>query len=104
MATVVFWPPQLAGADLALAGWPGSNGSVTGTKATVVDGAPVAAAVPAALAVAAALCVALPAVGGALEPPHPASMPITVADTAATASLPLLVLLPPAVTGCQLRD
>jgi len=33
MATVVFWPPQLVGADLALAGWPGSNGSVTGTNA-----------------------------------------------------------------------
>ena len=28
MASVVDWPPQLAGAASALAGWPGSNGSM----------------------------------------------------------------------------
>jgi hypothetical protein len=116
MATVLSWLPQSAGADIACAGWPGSNGSVTGTNATVVDGVPVPAAVPAGLAVAGALGgVAgalpgvLPAVAAALrvappaagppEPPQPASAPIAAADTAASAIRPLTALLPPNVTG-----
>src|SRR5487761_884116 len=108
MARVVSWP-QVAGADMTRAGWPGSNGSVTGTKATAPDGAPVAPAVPAmlavaqVLAVAAVLCVALPA-AGALEPPQPASKPIAVMARAAVARPPLIVLLPPRATGRPPRD
>jgi len=116
MATVLSWLPQSAGADIACAGWPGSNGSVTGMNATAVDGAVAVAAVPAGLAVAGALGVAagalpvvLPAVAAALrvappaaappEPPHPASTPIAAADTAASAIRSLTALLPPKVTG-----
>jgi hypothetical protein len=116
MATVLSWLPQSAGADIACAGWPGSNGSVTGTNAAAAGGAVAVAAVPAGLAVAGALGVAagalpvvLPAAAAALrvappaacppEPPQPASTPIAAADTAASAIRPLTVLLPPKVTG-----
>jgi hypothetical protein len=114
MATVLSWPPQSAGADIACAGWPGSNGSVIGTNVTAVDGAVAVAAVPAGLAVAGALCVgALPVVlaavavalrvappaAGPPEPPHPASTPTATADMAPSAIPPPTVLLPPKVTG-----
>ena len=36
MACVLGWLPQLAGAVLAWAGWPGSNGSTMGTNAGAV--------------------------------------------------------------------
>jgi hypothetical protein len=79
---------------------------VTGTNATAVDGAPVAAAVLAALAVvpvpavAPVLAADVLAVAGVpgvvLEPPQPASRPI--AATAASVSPPRawLMTLPPA--------
>jgi hypothetical protein len=62
-----------------------------------------AAGVPVALAVAAALRVALPAAGAA-EGPQPASRTIAEADTAASASPPEIVLLPPTAPGRPLRD
>jgi hypothetical protein len=124
MATVLSWPPQSAGADIACAGWPGSNGSVIGTNVTAVDGAVAVAAVPAGLAVAGALCTgalcvgALPVVlaavavalrvappaAGPPEPPHPASTPTATADMAPSAIPPLTALLPPKVTGRPPRD
>jgi hypothetical protein len=86
MATVVSWLPQLAGPDFAWAGWPGSNGSVTGTNATAVDGAPLAVALAVALAAALGVPFAVP---DALEPLlQPASKPTAAAHTAASASLP----------------
>jgi hypothetical protein len=112
MATVLSWLPQSAGADIACAGWPGSNGSVIGTNVTAVDGT--VAAVPAGLAVAdalrvgalpvvlAAVAVALrvaPPAAGPPEPPHPASTPTATADMAPSAIPPPTVLLPPKVTG-----
>jgi hypothetical protein len=123
MATVLSWLPQSAGADIACAGWPGSNGSVIGTNVTAVDGTvaavPAGLTVPAGLAVAdalrvgalpvvlAAVAVALrvaPPAAGPPEPPHPASTPTATADMAPSAIPPLTALLPPKVTGRPPRD
>jgi hypothetical protein len=93
MARVVAWLPQFAAAGLTRAGWPGSNGSVTGTNATAADDPPVAAALVARLAVSSTLAVALvlaaaPVLDDALEPLQPATRPIAVAQPAASVSVP----------------
>src|SRR6476661_3108997 len=49
MASVLPWPPQLAGAVSTRAGWPGSNGSTMGTNGVIAAmAAPVAAGLDAA--------------------------------------------------------
>src|SRR3984885_5008649 len=115
MARVVSWAPQFAGAGATRAGWPGSNGSVTGTNATAAEDAPVATAVLAALDVAPAPAVApvldvapapadAPVPGVELEPLQAARTPTAAAETAASASPRLTALLPPAPAGRPLRD
>src|ERR1700744_3449511 len=115
MARVVSWAPQFAAAGPTRAGWPGSNGSVTGTNATAPEGAPVATAVLAALDVTPVLAVApvldvapapadAPAPGDDLAPLQPPSRQVAAAETAASAIPRLTALLPPAPAGRPPRD
>ena len=91
--------PQLAGAVMARAGWPGSNGSTTGTNAAagVVLEAEAVAVLLALPRDAEAIWVALPLAELLLEPLQPASTPTAMADIVSTATLMPFIRISPSV-------